>query len=223
MVLFKKNLSENNLISLVALSAGLLLAIALLDLIPDTQENLKNSSLFVVVGFLIMYVIFLFTKSKEKKKTNTSDNPPLTGLSIGMFLHNFFEGLSIGISYSVNFKLGVIVSIALVIHKIPEGLSYGSAMLASLKDKRKTAIYLIIQGLFTWLGAGSSILLSELNDYKEQVVAIALSITAGIFLYIGGTTLLPVINQRSLKKTPIFFFSGIILYFVLHSLSEFLS
>jgi zinc transporter ZupT len=140
-----------------------------------------------------------------------------------MLLHNFFEGLAIGISYSANFKLGVIVSIALVIHKIPEGLSYTSAMLAFLNGRRKTVIYLIIQGIFTWLGAGSAILLSELRDLQQQIVAIALSITAGIFLYLSGTSLLPTINQRTFKSTPLFFLSGILLYFILHNIAEALS
>jgi zinc transporter ZupT len=137
-----------------------------------------------------------------------------------MLLHNFFEGLSIAISYSVNVKLGVIVSIALVLHKIPEGLSYSSAMLAFLNGRRKTAIYLIIQGLFTWLGAGSAILLLELKELQEQIVAAGLSITAGIFLFLSGTLLLPLINQGTFKSTPVFFIGGIILYYLLHSIAQ---
>lgn len=222
LVLLKRNWSENNLMSLVALSAGLLLAIALLDLIPDTESLLKNSNLFVMIGFLTMYVIFLSTKPNKNNPT-TNHNIVITGLLVGMLLHNFFEGLSIGISYSVNFRLGVIVSIALVIHKIPEGLSYSSAMLASINNRKKTAIYLIMQGLSTWCGAGAAIFLSELKGTREQIVAIALSLTAGIFLYLGGTTMLPAINQKTYKKIPLFFVGGILFYFVLHSLSEALS
>jgi zinc transporter ZupT len=223
LVLFRKNLSEKSLISLIALSAGLLLSIALLDLIPDAQKDVDNSSLYVIIGFIIMYFIFISTKPIDENEQEGSNKASIIGLSLGMLLHNFFEGLSIGISYSVNFKLGVIVSIALVIHKIPEGLSFTSAMLAFLNGRRKTVIYLIIQGIFTWLGAGSAILLSEFKDFQEQIVAIALSITAGIFLYLSGTALLPSINQRTFKSTPLLFISGILLYFILHSIAEALS
>lgn len=216
-MLFQKNWSEKTLMSLIALSAGLLLSIALLDLIPDTQKDMNNSSLFVIIGFLIMYFIFLSAMNAN------SDNAAITGLSMGMLLHNFFEGLSIGISYSVTTKLGIIVSIALIIHKIPEGLSYTSAMLVFLKGRRKTAIYLTIQGIFTWLGAGIAILLSEFKDFQVQMADIGLSITAGIFLYLGGTLLLPSINQRIFKSTPLYFISGILLYFILHSIANALS
>lgn len=219
LVLFQKNWSEKTLISLIALSAGLLLSIALLDLIPDVQKDINKSSWYVIIGFLIMYFVFLPTKSIEKNLHDNS-HTTVTGLTLGMLLHNFFEGLSIGISYSGSLKLGVIVTIALVIHKIPEGLSYSSAMLAFLNGRRKTTIYLIIQGLFTWLGAGISVVLSELKDLQEPITAIGLSVTAGIFLYLSGAVLLPTINQRPFKSTSIFFLSGIFLYFMLHSIAE---
>ncbi|WHY93698.1 ZIP family metal transporter [Neobacillus cucumis] len=218
LVLFRKNWSEKTLLSLVALSAGLLLSIALLDLIPEGQEGINHSSLFVLIGFLIMYLVFLPTTLHRKNGLENGDLTTVKGLSSGMLLHNFFEGLSIGISYSADFKLGIFVSIALVIHKIPEGLSYTSVMLAFLNGRKKTAIYLIIQGIFTWLGAGSAYFLSGLRDHQEQIVAMGLSVTAGIFLYLSGTLLLPLINRGTFKSTPLFFIGGILLYLVLHSI-----
>lgn len=219
LVLLKPNWPEKHLKSLIALSAGLLLSIALLDLIPDVQKDLNNSSVFVIIGFLIMYFIFLFTKPISENELGNS-KASIVGLSVGMLLHNFFEGLSIGISYSVNTQLGIIVSLALVIHKIPEGLSFTSIYLAFLNGRRKTVIYLIIQGIFTWLGAGSAVFLSEFKELQEQMVAIALSITAGIFLYLSGTALLPSINTRTFKSTPFFFIGGILLYFIVHRIAE---
>lgn len=218
LVLLRRNWAEKTLLSLVALSAGLLLSIALLDLIPEVQEEIDHSSLFVLIGFLIMYLIFL--PSTSISKNGLEGNATARGLTLGMLLHNFFEGLSIGISYSASFELGVFVTIALVIHKIPEGLSYTSVMLAFLNGRKKTAIYLVIQGVFTWLGAGIAVLLSGLMDLQESVVAIGLSITAGIFLYLSGTLLLPLINRGSFKSTPLFFIGGILFYFILHIIFE---
>jgi zinc transporter ZupT len=223
LVLFKNNWSEKNIISLISLSAGLLLSIALIDLIPDAQKDVNNNGVYVIIGFLIMYFVFLSVKSNSQNEQGNSEKASAIGLSIGMLLHNFFEGLSIGISYSVTFKLGLIVSIALVIHKIPEGLSFSSVFMAFLKGRRKTVINLIIQGIFTWLGAGSAILLSAFKGFQGQMVAIALSITAGIFLYLSGTSLLPSTNQRNYKSTPLFFLGGILLYFILHSVADALS
>lgn len=219
LVLIRKNWSEKTLLSLVALSAGLLLSIALLELIPHTLEDFHHSSIYVIIGFLIMYFVFLPTLSNGNNGVDNSDYTAVKGLTMGMLLHNFFEGLSIGVSYSASFELGVFVSIALIIHKIPEGLSYASVLLAFLNGRRKTAIYLIIQGVFTLLGAGIAILLSGLKDLQESIVAIGLSITAGIFLYLSATLLLPLINRGPFKSIPLFFIGGILLYYVLHSVT----
>lgn len=203
------------MLSLVALSAGLLLAIAILDLIPEGQEGINNSSYFVMAGFLIMYLIFL----PSAYSSNKNENASVKGLTLGMLLHNFFEGLSIGISYSASFELGILVSIALIIHKIPEGLSYTSVMMAFLNGRRKTIIYLLVQGVFSWLGAGSGILLSKFKDIQEQIIATGLSITAGIFLYLSATMLLPLINRGTIKSTPFFFLGGVFLFLVLHTIA----
>lgn len=217
LVLVRKNWSEKTLLSFVALSAGLLLSIAILDLIPEGQEGYDHSSLFVLLGFLIMYLVFLPATFKSKNALEGGDLTTATGLTIGMLLHNFFEGLSIGISYSASFELGVFVSIALIIHKIPEGLSYSSVMMAFLNGRRKTVIYLIIQGIFTWVGAGIALILSGLEDLQEQIVSMGLSITAGIFLYLSATALLPLISRGTFKSTPLYFLGGVLLFWILHS------
>jgi hypothetical protein len=46
--------------------------------------------------------------------------------------------------------------------------------------------------------------------------------TAGIFIYLGGTSLLPVANKMTNKKIPISFVSGVILFFVFRSISEYI-
>lgn len=218
LVLIRKNWSEKTLLSLVALSAGLLLSIAILHLIPHAQHDINNSGLFVIIGFLIMYFIFL-PSLNSKNGVENNNNAAVSGLTTGMLLHNFFEGLSIAVSYSASFELGVVVSIALIIHKIPEGLSYTSVMLAFLNGRKKTAIYLIIQGIFTWLGAAMAIFLAGFQELQESIVAIGLSITAGIFLYLSGTLLLPLMNRGTFKSTPLFFIGGIMLFFIMHSIA----
>ncbi|HET7578503.1 MAG TPA: ZIP family metal transporter [Bacillales bacterium] len=223
LVLFKKNWSSQGLSSLTALSAGLLLSIAILDLIPDTSAELANNSVFIMLGFLIMYGIHIWSKMKASESdangTDYHEKEAFTGLSAGMLVHNFFEGLAIGMSYAVNFHFGVLVSVALIVHKIPEGLSYTSAMLASLRNRGKTAVFLLIQGAFIWLGAGSAVFLWDVRNIGEQGVAVILSMIAGIFLYLGGTSLLPVANAKPFPSVPYFFLGGVVFYFIFHDLA----
>ncbi len=38
---------------------------------------------------------------------------------LGDFIHNFTDGLSIGVAYVVNYKIGVITTMAMLFHEIP--------------------------------------------------------------------------------------------------------
>lgn len=222
-VLIKKNWSEISVLSITAMSAGLLLLIAILDLIPDTQEELKNNSLFIMLGLILMYLVSYFSKVSKKGKTDSGlDGNSMLGISLGMSLHNFFEGLSIGFSYAISVNLGIMVSFALILHKIPEGVTYASSVFAITQNRKKTVINLLYQGLLMWLGVGVSILLSYFTEIDKKFIAIPIAMIAGIFIYLGGTALLPVANKLSNKKIPVSFVSGVIIYFVFRSISEFL-
>ena len=38
---------------------------------------------------------------------------------VGDFIHNFTDGLSIGVAYVANYKMGVITTMAMLFHEIP--------------------------------------------------------------------------------------------------------
>ncbi|MEH7419155.1 ZIP family metal transporter [Neobacillus drentensis] len=221
LVLIKKKWTQNSVLAITAMSAGLLLSISILDLIPDTQEQLNNNGLYIMLGLVIMYLVSYLTSVSKKKKSdmNGFNESSLMGISLGMSLHNVFEGLSIGVSYAISVKLGLMVSIALILHKIPEGITYASSVFAIIKNRRKTAINLFIQGLFIWLGVGLSILLSYFTEINEQFIAIPIAMTAGMFIYLGGTSLLPVANKITNRTIPLSFVCGVVFFYIFHSIS----
>ena len=49
----------------------------------------------------------------------------------GLWIHTFFDGVSIASAFLVNFKVGILVFIAILLHKMPEGFTVASIMLAS--------------------------------------------------------------------------------------------
>lgn len=220
-VLIKKKWSQTSVLAITAMSAGLLLSIAILDLIPDTQEELNNNSLFIMLGLILMYIVSYFSNaSKKGKSENELNGDSMLGISLGMSLHNLFEGISIGVSYAISVDLGIMVSFALILHKIPEGITYATSVFAITQNRKKTIMNLLYQGLLMWLGVGLSIMLSYFTEIDEKFIAIPIAMIAGIFIYLGGTALLPVANKLSNRKIPISFVSGVLIYFIFHSISE---
>ena len=49
----------------------------------------------------------------------------------GLWIHTFFDGVSIASAFLVNFRVGILVFIAILLHKMPEGFTVASIMLAS--------------------------------------------------------------------------------------------
>jgi zinc transporter 7 len=51
---------------------------------------------------------------------------------VGDFIHNFTDGLSIGVSFVANYKMGVITTLAMFFHELPHEVG-DFALLFSLK------------------------------------------------------------------------------------------
>ncbi|MCM3402866.1 ZIP family metal transporter [Cytobacillus oceanisediminis] len=70
------------------------------------------------------------------------------------------------------------------------------------------------------MGATAALFLIEIVSLQSSILAISLSLTAGIFLYIALTDLLPVVNATEDRPIILFFFWGIFLNFGLHWMFE---
>lgn len=215
-IFFKKNWSRKGLNALMALSAGLLLAIAILDLIPKTIEAHAFQPIYVLTGIVTMFFFqkFIAAHFHFGEETHHHDQKSsVVGAFIGLLIHTFFDGLAIVISFQVNVSLGITVLVAVLLHKIPDGITISSIVYAMFQNKKKALWAAIWLGISTIIGALSSSLF--VNTY-EQIMAIALSFTIGIFLYVASTDLLPAVNQEEDRGVALFFFIGIGLYFILH-------
>ncbi len=218
-ILLKRNWSRRGLNALMALSAGLLLSIAIMDLIPEAIEVEPNAPIFILIGVMALFFFQQFVASHfhfgEETHHHGNEKSAVVGAFTGMLIHTFFDGLSIVASFEVDHRLGITVLIAVLLHKIPDGLTISSIVLALLGDKRKAIYAAVLLGLSTILGAASAYILLGLPIPHEQMIAIAISFTAGIFIYVAGTDLLPVVNKSEDRPVASLFFIGILLYFVL--------
>lgn len=218
-IFVKKDWSRRGLLGLMALSSGLLFALTILDLLPEVIPSSSLSPIFILLGILCIFFFQQFVATHfhfgEEVHQSSHSNSTVIGAFGGMLIHTFFDGFSIVASFEVNIQLGVTVLIAILIHKIPDGLTISSIVLSSSNNKKKALWSTFSTSLSTILGACAALILSQFSLPQEEMTTLALSFSAGIFLYVAGTDLLPVVNASDDRKVSFIFFVGVLLYFIL--------
>jgi ZIP family zinc transporter len=122
-------------------------------------------------------------------------------IAIGIFIHNFPEGMATFMGALKEVQLGVILAVAIALHNIPEGIAVAVPVYAANnQNKKKAFLWSFITGLSEPLGAIIVwlVLFPFINNY---IIDTTLAIVAGIMIYISLDELLPV--SRSLGKEHI--------------------
>lgn len=216
LITLKKSWSRNALNAFMALGAGFLLAIALLDLLPESLKVSSTNAYYVLAGFLAVHLFqhVISTHFHFGEETHHGhQHGSRIGIMIGMLTHTFFDGVAIASGFEVNVSLGALVFLAVLLHKIPDGITIASITLASNGSRRKALFAAIYLGISTLLGGIAVLLLGEAVN-SETLVGIALAFSAGVFLYVGATDLLPVVNATENRKNSLFVFLGIIVFLI---------
>jgi len=116
---------------------------------------------------------------------------------LGVFIHNFPEGMATFIGALKEFRLGLLLTVAIALHNIPEGIAVAVPLFACTKNKVKAFKWSFISGMSEPLGALVTwfILFPFINN---TTLSAMLGVVGGIMVYISLDELLPV--SRSLAK-----------------------
>ena len=193
-VIKDKKLSPKGMIYFISFSAGALFALAFFHLIPEAIDLNPVNALYAAVGaFVFFYLleqqIMMHSCSEEKCFHHHVDKSKgFVGLW-GILLHSLIDGALIGIGFEVSFTLGLVTALAVLVHKIPDGLSVSTIMLHSGFTKKEASKNSTLVALATPLGAILAYFL--LRGVSNEAVGLALGFSAGTFLYISASDLVP--------------------------------
>ena len=194
----------------VALGAGYMLAVAVLEMIPESMARTVLAPFLVLGGYLIVHFFehtitphFHFgeeTHSREVMK-------PGVGISslLGLIIHTFFDGVSIASGFLVSRPLGLLIFVAVLLHKIPEGFTVSSVMLSSGRSRRFALMAAVALGVSTIVGVLLMSLTRHLVDY-------GLPLTAGVALYVSASDLMPEVNKEPGVRVALVVFGGVLLF-----------
>lgn len=192
---------QRYLLYIMAFSAGVLIGVVFLDLIPEITEtsletglDIRVLMLTVLGGFLAIFLLEKLTIIHSEKQHDTPGHHHNVGLvgAIGLSFHSFLDGLAIGVGFEAGSEVGFVVLMAVLAHDFADGLNTVTFMLASRNSRFRTLGLLIINALAPVAGA----LVAMMADIDPHNLAFQLSFFAGFLLYLGASDLLPHVHER---------------------------
>ncbi len=115
---------------------------------------------------------------------------------LGDAIHNFVDGILIAGSFLMDPVLGVATTIAIVVHEIPQEISDIAVLVHGGYSKRRAVFLNVLCATACVPGAIATLLLSQL---MELSLGALLAFTAGGFIYIATTDLMPLLRQASAR------------------------
>lgn len=199
------------LIFMVSFAVGGLFGDAFIHLLPESFEKLGSSlstSLLVLAGIFIFFILEKFIRWRHCHipASESHIHPLVTMNIIGDGAHNFIDGMLIAASYIISIPLGMATTLAIILHEIPQELgNFGVFLHAGLSIK-KALLYNFLSALTAFLGAFISLLIATGDT---QFALYLLPITAGGFIYIAGSDLMPELHIETKAKTSFYQFVSI--------------
>lgn len=218
LVIFARNWSVANRDYVLAFSAGVLVSLSFLKIIPGVFPHSTWGPLALLVGFFMMY-LFEQLGVHNHVHTEEVEHHDLHGLTWvawgGLLAHSFIDGLAIGSSAIVQ-DTGLLQSVTfgVVLHQFPEGLVAAALMVAQGFSALRTLALTAIVAFATPVGAVLTAFFLGLvsPDILKEISTVVMALAAGTFIYLGAADMLHHSHAQRNKKGVIAFSAGLIMF-----------
>ena len=188
---------------LVALSVGILLAVAFLDLLPEAAAGLDVQTVGggVIAGILLFFMLektalWRHDHAHEVHAGHAHEpGPSPTGMMIvlGSAMHNFVDGVLISAAFLEDIHLGLATAIAVIAHEIPHEIGDFIVLLAAGHSRRQTLWLNVLAGSASVLGGILGwIFLRNISGAIPYVMSLAVA----SFIYIAVADLIPELQEH---------------------------
>ncbi|MDR1417968.1 MAG: ZIP family metal transporter [Endomicrobium sp.] len=204
--------AEKNSLLIINFAAGVMLTLAFSHLIPEGIELNPKTILYTLLGFSIMFFIqfvILFHPCHDQECPN-SEHTHITSIT-GLSLHSVLDGLMIAIGFEANSNLGILTTLAILLHKLPDGITISGILLHNGMPKKKIFNISLLNACFTPIGTIVGMFL--LKNISIQALGALLGITAGAFIFLSASDLIPETHKCKNRAAALMFFAGI--FFIL--------
>lgn len=217
---------------LASFAAGTLLGATFFDLLPEAAHEAASNAagaeesifIWVLLGmlsfFLLERFIYWFHHHHEHEDPNKR-KPTVPLIILGDSIHNFIDGVAIAATFLVSVPLGITTALAVAAHEIPQEIGDFGILLHRRLSKKKILIANILSAFASIVGA---LLTYWGGAMLTEILPALLAITAGFFIYIAASDLIPEIHEENRKGfafiETVLLLTGVLTIWVFVSLLE---
>lgn len=209
---------------LVSLATGALLGDSFIHLIPEsfTELDATFAGLLVICGMLVFFILekvlhWHHFHGQETDEEHFHDGSYVRGggihhvgkmVLVSDGIHNFLDGVIIAGSYFVALPVGLATTIAVILHEIPQEVGDFGVLIHSGYSKKRALYLNFLTAMLSILGALAVVFLGGVG---ESLIVWVIPFTAGGFIYIASSDLIPELHRVTGVKKSIAQFVAILI------------
>lgn len=193
----------------LSFGAGIMIGTGFLHLIPEAAELVGGrAGVAVLIGYLALLIFEKFVMIHPCEEMDCHFHHLGLSAYLGISLHSLVDGLAVGASLG-SLALSTVVFLSILVHKVPYSYSLGSLLCLGNRSRPRLLTMILIFALMTPIGA---ILTHALiRDMPESTLGYAMGFSAGNFLFVATSDLLPQIklHDRRERRQLVFLLAGV--------------
>jgi zinc transporter ZupT len=173
-----------------AFAAGILLALAFVELFPESLELAGEAA---VAGFIGGFTLLFLTEVLTRAHTHHSPEERIRKHALGPFvlglaIHNFADGFVLGVGAKASAITSWLVGLGILVHQMPVGISLAAVLVAARATGPQVMRTAVLLGLMIPVAAGLTVALPVPGD---EALGFLTGVAGGVLAYIGAAHLLP--------------------------------
>ena len=173
-----------------AFAAGILLALAFVDLFPEGLELAGETAVAgFIAGFALLFITEAFTRAHTHHLPEEEVHKHALGPFVfGLAIHNLADGFVLGVGAKAAAVSSWLVGLGVLVHQMPVGISLAAVLLAARVGRSGIVWAAVLLGLAIPFAAALTVALPVPGD---GALGLLTGVAGGVLAYIGAAHLLP--------------------------------
>jgi len=219
-VLFVKSISDKLMDVMLGFAAGIMLAASFFSLLTPAilLGGISPTISGFIVGVVALHLIDRYVPHAHIIFGLEGPPSKLTWVSLlilAMVIHNFPEGLAVGVSFGGGkISTGITVAVAIALQNIPEGSAVAFPLISAGFKRLKAFTYATLTGLIEPVGGLIGVSIVTL---AQPILPFCLALAAGAMIFVVADEMIPESHRKGHERPATF---GLVFGFIVMMLLD---